>query len=71
LVPEDLGLVAMAMSIIALVELASSFSFETVLIQQEQPTCSHYDTAWTLNVLFGASFPGWESLRGHVTELCW
>lgn len=55
LVPEDFGLVAMAMSIISLVELASSFSFETVLIQQEQPTRAHYDTAWTLNVLFGAS----------------
>jgi O-antigen/teichoic acid export membrane protein len=55
LVPEDFGLVAMAMSIISLVELASSFSFETVLIQQEQPTRAHYDTAWTLNVLFGAA----------------
>jgi lipopolysaccharide exporter len=54
LVPEDFGLVAMAMSIIALVELASSFSFETILIQKEQPTRAHYDTAWTLNVLFGA-----------------
>jgi len=55
LVPEDFGLVAMAMSIISLVELASSFSFETVLIQREQPTRAHYDTAWTLNILFGAS----------------
>jgi len=54
LIPEDFGLVAMAMSIISLVELASSFSFETVLIQQEEPTRAHYDTAWTLNVLFGA-----------------
>ena len=55
LVPEDFGLVAMAMSIISLVELASSFSFETVLIQHEHPSRAHYDTAWTLNVLFGAS----------------
>jgi lipopolysaccharide exporter len=53
LVPEDFGLVAMAMSIIALVELASSFSFETVLIQKDHPTRAHYDTAWTLNVAFG------------------
>jgi O-antigen/teichoic acid export membrane protein len=54
LLPEDFGLVAMALSIIAVVELASSFSFETVLIQKAQPERADYDTAWTLNVLFAA-----------------
>jgi lipopolysaccharide exporter len=52
LVPEDFGLVAMAMSIIALVELASAFSFELALIQKDSPTRAHYDTVWTLNLLF-------------------
>jgi O-antigen/teichoic acid export membrane protein len=53
LVPADFGLVAMAMSVIALVELASAFSFEIVLIQRERPTREHYDTAWTMNVVLG------------------
>lgn len=53
LVPADFGLVAMAMSVIALIELASAFSFETALIQRKDPTRAHYDTTWTLRLLFG------------------
>ena len=53
LVPADFGLVAMAMSVIALIELASAFSFETALIQRKDPTRDHYDTTWTLRLLFG------------------
>jgi lipopolysaccharide exporter len=54
LLPADFGLVAMAMSIIAIIELASTFSFEMALIQKAQPSRAHYDTAWTLNVLTGS-----------------
>jgi O-antigen/teichoic acid export membrane protein len=53
LVPADFGLVAMAMSIIMLVELASAFGFEAALIQRQDATRDHYDTAWTLNVIAG------------------
>jgi lipopolysaccharide exporter len=53
LVPMDFGLVAMAMSFIALIELATAFGFELALIQRENPTKEHYDTAWTLNVTLG------------------
>lgn len=51
LVPADFGLVAMAMSVIALIELATAFSFEVALIQKADPRREHYDTAWTLNIL--------------------
>jgi O-antigen/teichoic acid export membrane protein len=51
LLPADFGLVAMAMSIIALLEMAMSFSFEIALIQKSNPERDYYDTAWTLNVL--------------------
>ena len=51
LIPADFGLVAMAMSIIALIELATAFSFEIALIQKQDPQRAHFDTAWTLNVL--------------------
>lgn len=53
LLPADFGLVAMAMSIIAIIELASTFGFEMALIQKAEPSRAHYDTAWTLNVLTG------------------
>lgn len=51
LIPADFGLVAMAMSIIAIIELASAFSFELALIQKAAPEREHFDTAWTLNIL--------------------
>ena len=51
LLPADFGLVAMAMSIIGLIELATAFSFEIALIQKARPERVHYDTAFTLNVL--------------------
>jgi O-antigen/teichoic acid export membrane protein len=52
LVPADFGLVAMAVSVIAALELLSAFSFDYAIIQRQDATRGHYDTAWTLNVLF-------------------
>lgn len=54
LVPADFGLVAMAMSVIAFIELATAFSFEIALIQKPDPDRTHFDSAWTLNVLIAA-----------------
>lgn len=54
LIPADFGLVAMAMSIIGLIELATAFSFEIALIQKASPERAHYDTAFTLNLLLAA-----------------
>jgi lipopolysaccharide exporter len=51
LLPADFGLVAMAMSVIALIELATAFSFELALIQKKDPQREHYDSAWTLNII--------------------
>jgi lipopolysaccharide exporter len=53
LMPKDFGIVAMAMSVIALLELFSAFGMDTVLIQQRDATPAHFNTAWTLNVLAG------------------
>jgi len=50
LVPADFGLVAMATAIIAIIELLSAFNFDMALIQNQQATRAHYDTAWTMNV---------------------
>ena len=51
LVPDDFGIIAMAMSVVAILELLRAFGFDVVLIQHEDPTRDHYDTAWTFNVL--------------------
>lgn len=55
LLPKDFGIVAMAMSIVALLEIFSAFSMDTVLIQRQDATTEHFNTAWTLNVLAGCS----------------
>lgn len=51
LVPADFGLVAMAMSVIAVIEVATAFSFEVALIQKLHLDRTHFYTVWTLNVL--------------------
>ena len=51
LVPEDFGLVAVAGSIVALLEVMSQFGFNIALIQNRQADRSHYDSAWTLTFL--------------------
>src|SRR6188768_753300 len=51
LAPADFGIVAMAMSLIALLELFSAFGLDSVLIQNRAATDAHFHTAWTLNVI--------------------
>ncbi|MDN5869994.1 MAG: lipopolysaccharide biosynthesis protein [Nitrococcus sp.] len=51
--PEDFGLVAMATSIVELVALMRAFSFDIVLIQRSDAGPVHFNTAWTLHILFG------------------
>jgi lipopolysaccharide exporter len=55
LTPADFGLVAMATAMIALVELFGTFGLEVALIQRPGATREHFDSAWTMNVLIGAS----------------
>jgi lipopolysaccharide exporter len=53
LVPADFGVMAMAMSLIAILELLKSFSFDVALIQRRDVNREHLDTAWTFNLAFG------------------
>lgn len=53
LVPADFGLVAMATSLLAALDLFGAFSFDLALIQNQKAQRHHYDTAWTFAVLFG------------------
>jgi len=53
LLPKDFGIVAMGMSLIALIELFSAFGLDSALIQRRVVTTEHYNTAWTFNVMAG------------------
>lgn len=54
LVPEDYGLIALATSLIAILELFGAFGFDMALIQNQNAERKHYDTAWTIYVIYGA-----------------
>lgn len=53
LVPADFGLVAMATVIIAALQLLIAFSLDVPLIQNPKAGRDQFDTAWTINLLFG------------------
>jgi O-antigen/teichoic acid export membrane protein len=55
LTPADFGVVAMATSVVALMELMGAFGFDIAIIQRQDVQRAHYDTAWTFNVLFSAA----------------
>lgn len=54
LIPEDFGVVAMAMAVIAFVEIAGQFGFDIALIRDQNATRAQYDSAWTISVIYGA-----------------
>jgi len=51
LVPEDYGLVAMSMSIYALLEIMAAFGFDVVLIQKRDVVRDDYDSAWSVRLV--------------------
>lgn len=53
--PADFGVVAMALSFILMAEALTAFGFDIALIQNQQATEAHYNTAWTGNLLLGAA----------------
>lgn len=50
LVPADFGLVALATAFSSGLQAISEFSLDVVLIQNQQASRAHYDTAWTLSI---------------------
>ena len=53
LVPHDFGIVAMAMSFVALLEMLGAFGFDVALIQRQTTDRRYWDTVWTLEVILG------------------
>lgn len=52
LTPSDFGVYALAMAVYGLIELLGAFGFGVALIQNQNATDEHYNTAWTLNFTF-------------------
>lgn len=69
LLPEHFGIIAMAMSVIAILELATSFGFDIALIRNQKASKEHYNTAWTFNVLFGVSIMLFMVLLAHPAAI--
>jgi O-antigen/teichoic acid export membrane protein len=51
LLPEDFGLVAIVMVILAFIELVFDFGVSWALVQNNKATDDHFDTAWTLRLI--------------------
>lgn len=69
LVPQDFGLVAMALSVIGVIEMATWMSFDVALIQRDKLHRVHYDTAWTLNAALGLASGAAIALLAYPTAL--
>ena len=54
LLPSDFGLASMATAIIAMLQLLGAFNFEMALIQKQNAERRHYDTVWTMDIIFAA-----------------
>ena len=55
LVPADFGLIALGTSMVAALDLLTSFRFDVALIQNQSVTREDFDSAWTLNQMFGGT----------------
>jgi PST family polysaccharide transporter len=51
LTPDDFGVVALALSMIAVLDMMGELSFELALIRDQEATEAHYHTAWTARVI--------------------
>jgi len=52
LAPDDFGLVAMGMVVYGFVDILVTFGFDVVLIQKKEVSRDHYDSVWTLRIIF-------------------
>lgn len=58
LTPRDFGLVALATSLLAVLELFGDLGLDLELIRNQKAGRQHYDTAWTLELLKGIAAAG-------------
>ncbi|MBI5618906.1 MAG: lipopolysaccharide biosynthesis protein [Gammaproteobacteria bacterium] len=55
LMPADFGLVTLAATVYGFIELLRAFGFDTALIQRQRTSREHYDTAFTMRLIFSTA----------------
>jgi lipopolysaccharide exporter len=65
LVPADFGLIALANTFIAAVEVFGEFGFTYALIRDQRTDRKLYDTAWTLNLITATAIAAVVALVAH------
>lgn len=65
LTPGDFGLVAMATAVIAVIELLGAFGLDSALIQNQDADRTHYDTAWTIGLIYAVCAATLLALAAH------
>jgi lipopolysaccharide exporter len=53
LLPEDFGLISLATSVIAMLEVLGAFGLDTALVQRVDATREHFDAVWTFQLIVG------------------
>jgi lipopolysaccharide exporter len=69
LAPADFGLIAIAMMLIAALQLLFAFNFDVHLIQNANAGRDQFDTVWTFNVLFGVFCGAILAALAHFVSL--
>lgn len=67
LVPEDFGLIAMAMIVAGGLEAMSEFGISTFLITKQHSDDQYYNTAWTMNIIRSTCLAGIVALLAPWT----
>ena len=66
LTPHDFGVLSIAMSFYALLEIFSNTGMNTVLIKEKDISVDHYNTAWTLNVIINSLAAFFIAISAHL-----
>lgn len=66
LTPADFGIVAVAGTVVVMVEILSAFGFDWALVRHSNPSIDYLNSAWTMRVLLGLGTFAVLSLLGPV-----
>lgn len=68
LTPEDFGIVAVAVSLVGLIESFTDLGVDTALIRHPNPERKHYDTAWTFSILIHVIAAALVAIAGYFSR---
>ena len=68
LTPEDFGVVAVAASIVGLIDSFTDLGVDTALIRHPNPERKHYDTAWTFSILIHVFAATLVAIAGYFSK---